>query len=320
MTTPEPVPTPEPPPPYRRRARLLLAAVLLALFAAMLGYRILMAGELEETALFYVGLPAAIALLVTFEARPRSAVGVALCVTTIGLALAGPLLNEGLVCLLLAAPLFYGVAALIGAAVARSRTSGYSALLLLPLVAITSLEGVGEASLLPRDNTGHAEQAVAASPAEVRSALATPPSYDDPESLFLATVPFPVPVQAIGTGLAVGDARTVQFTPRQSLGIGAEPQEQSMQLTVVERDITATSGQVVFAVTEDSTLARWLDLHTAEVTWQETVNGTRLAWELHYSRTYDPSWYFDPLQRYAMNQAADYLVDTFTPGQGEGPP
>lgn len=91
-------------------ARRRLAVVLAALFLAMLGYKVLHAGGLEQTALFYVGLPAVIAITVALSARPKSATGTAMASVTIGLALAGPLLNEGIICLLIAAPLFYLVA------------------------------------------------------------------------------------------------------------------------------------------------------------------------------------------------------------------
>ncbi|MDS1269520.1 hypothetical protein RIF23_04320 [Lipingzhangella sp. LS1_29] len=316
MTVSEPAPEPDPRPEYHWKRRLALGWILLALFAAMLAERILQAGGLEETALFYVGLPALIALLVTFGARPRSPVGVALCVTTIGLALAGPLLNEGVVCLILSAPLFYGIAALLGWMVGRdARNGGYQSLLVLPLLGLVSLEGVAETSLLTRETTGRDSGVVAASADEVQATLAAPPDYAEPRSRFLRTVPFPTPVRATGHGLEVGDHRTVEFTDRESLGIGAEPQERSMELRIVDSTVTDTGGHVVFTVETDSTLARWLDLHTAEVTWQERSAGTELNWQLHYTRTYDPSWYFGPLQRYAMDEAAGYLRNTFTPGR-----
>src|SRR5689334_21239430 len=101
MPTPESDGGPEADPPGaaefpgRSPARVALVSVLAASFAAMLGYKILHAGGLEQTALFYVGLPATIALVVAATARPRSATGLAVATVTICLALAGPMLNEG---------------------------------------------------------------------------------------------------------------------------------------------------------------------------------------------------------------------------------
>ncbi|GAA4919981.1 hypothetical protein [Streptomonospora salina] len=246
-------PDQEPPePPATGRARLLLAGTLLALFGAMLGYKVLRAGGLEQSALFYVGLPALIALVVVSSARPRSAAGTAVAVTTIGLLLAGPLLDEGVVCLVMAAPLFYLVAVLFGL--------------------IASLAGA--------------------------------PDYSAPRSAFLRLVPFPRPERAEGTGLQAGDERTVRFTG------GHRPTR--MVLRVTEARTGPDGGRAVFTVADDTTLARWLRLDRAQAQWHATPQGgTRLAWTLHYERTFDPSWYWGPLQSYGMDRAAGYLADTF---------
>nr|WP_245646328.1 hypothetical protein [Nocardiopsis trehalosi] len=294
------------------RARLLLAGALLALFGAVLGYRVLHAGHLEQTALFYVGLPAALALLVVATARPRSAVGTAMAVTTVGLLLAGPLLDEGIVCLLLAAPLFYGVAAAVGAVadIDRRSHSRRNALVLAPLLLALCAEGVGGLTYLPRAGEGRAETVVAAPPAAVARALAAPFHYADPESVLLRTIPFPRPLSATGTGLEPGDGRTIAFPDRRSLGFGSRPTPRGMAVEVVESRVGADSGRVLFAVTEDTTLARWLDLRTAEVAWEPAGAGTRVTWTLDYRRTFDPSWYWGPIQRYAVGEAAGYLADT----------
>ncbi|MEU6080713.1 hypothetical protein [Streptomyces sp. NPDC047108] len=300
-------------------ARLRLAAVLLALFTAMLLYKVLHAGHLEQTALFYVGLPAFIALSVSLWARPRSATGTALASVTIGLALAGPLLNEGVVCLVMAAPLFYLLAVIIGWTVDRARrrrgrgdggAGRAHAFVSIPLLALLVVEGTGIYEL-PRETAASATRTVSASPAEYEAALAATPRFADPEPLFLRAVPFPRPQKAEGDGLDVGDARAITFNPRKGLGIGARPAPRAMRLVVAER----SAGRVVFRIEKDTTLARWLALDSAEVEWAAADGGgTKARWTLHYRRTYDPGWYFGPLQKYGMEQAAAYLSDTFTAG------
>ncbi|MCK9872722.1 hypothetical protein MRI28_24315 [Nocardiopsis dassonvillei] len=202
--------------PAPSRARLLLAALVLAAFAALLALRIHHWGGLDQTALFYVGLPATIALLVVFTVRARSAMGVTMAVTTLCLALAGPLLGEGMVCLLIAAPLIYGVVAVVtwtaGALVAWRDRSRH-ALFAVPLLFVLALEGVAGTSLLPREDRGEGHVLVPAAPHEVAAALAAPPAYAAPDVLFLRAVPFPEPVSASGEGLEVGDTRHVRFTP-----------------------------------------------------------------------------------------------------------
>ncbi|WKX70427.1 hypothetical protein [Streptomyces sp. XD-27] len=291
-------------------ARWRLIGVLTALFAAMLLYKVLHAGHLEQTALFYVGVPAVIALTVALACRPQTVTGTAMASVTIGLALAGPLLNEGVICLVTAAPLFYAMAAAIGLsadAARRERRGGRAhAFVTVPLVGLLALEGAG-AYELPRDNAVSVTRTVAVSPEAYERALAAPPRFDAPEPLFLR-IPFPRPQRATGHGLDVGDTREITFNPRKALGIGAHPTPRSMRLVVAER----APGRVVFDVERDTTLARWLELRSAEVRWRQTLDGrTEVTWRLRYRRTFDPGWYFGPIQSYAMKQAACYLSDTF---------
>ncbi|HEX2315281.1 MAG TPA: hypothetical protein VHJ17_16170 [Thermomonospora sp.] len=288
-----------PDPGRRRAARRTLFAVVAALFAALLAYKILEAGGLHQTALFYVGIPALIALTVVGAARPRSTVGAITATITVGLALAGPLLDEGVVCLVVAAPLFYLVGAIVGLLADRARRHrGMQALLVVPLL----LTVEGTVADLPRGGEVTVTR-TAAPGADLERALATAPEFGPVRSRLLR-LKFPRPVRAEGTGLDVGATRFVTFTPRRSLGIGARTRPRSMRLRVVRRE----TGRAVFAITEDTTLARWLRFEEAEFRWQ----GTRLSVTLRYARTFDPSWYFGPVQRYAMREAAAYLAETFT--------
>ncbi|MEU1899775.1 hypothetical protein ABZ512_15465 [Nocardiopsis dassonvillei] len=307
--------------PAPSRARLLLAALVLAAFAALLALRIHHWGGLDQTALFYVGLPATIALLVVFTVRARSAMGVTMAVTTLCLALAGPLLGEGMVCLLIAAPLIYGVVAVVtwtaGALVAWRDRSRH-ALFAVPLLFVFALEGVAGTSLLPREDRGEGHVLVPAAPHEVAAALAAPPAYAAPDALFLRAVPFPEPVSASGEGLEVGDTRHVRFTPRRTLEPGAEPTPRHMELRITGSEVREDGGRVVFEVVEDTAFANWMDMRRAEAVWRAEGDGTRLAWSIDYERTYEPSWYFGPIQSYTTDLAAEYLAATFGAAALEG--
>ncbi|GAA2729996.1 hypothetical protein [Actinocorallia aurantiaca] len=286
-----------PDPERRRTARRTLLGVVAALFAAMLAYKVLEAGRLEQTALFYVGIPALIALTVVATARPRSALGTIMATITVGLALAGPLLDEGVVCLVVAAPLFYLCGAILGVFVDEVR-GGLKVMLVVPL--LLGLEGT--AVSLPRANEVTVTRTAPAG-TDLEHALAAAPDFAPVRSRFLR-LRFPRPVRSEGTGLAPGATRHIDFTPRTSLGLRSRPTPRSMDLTVVRYE----PGLAVFAVTRDTTLARWLDLTEAEFRWQ----GTRLSVTLRYRRTFDPAWYFGPVQRHGMREAAAYLAETFT--------
>jgi hypothetical protein len=323
MTAPTPDPADEPRPPapsrpgstapgHRSWARPALVAILAALFAAMLGYQVLHAGGLQQTALFYIGLPATIALVVAATARPRTVTGMAVAAVTIGLALAGPLLGEGVVCLVMAAPLFFLVAIVIGLAfdlLARSARSKRShAFGFVPVLALLCLEGV-VGSPVPPNEVVTVTRTVQVSAEQFSAALAGTPRFTQPRSSFLSRVPFPRVVEVAGTGLDLGDERVVTFTPRRSLGIGAQPTPRSMRLRITQ----SGPAQLQFDVVQDTATARWLRWQTSQVSWRATSTGvTEVTWRLGYQRTFDPGWYFGPLQRYGMQQATGYLLDTFT--------
>ena len=296
-------------------ARWILAGILaLGVFPLLLLLRVTSLGGLDQTALFYVGLPVVLALIVVLAARPQSAVGVAMAITTLMLLLSGPVLGEGLVCLVITAPLIYGLVALVtwlGVALAGRDLDGPHAFVAVPVLFALTLEGVAGLSLLPREDTGTGSVLVPAAPEQVAAALAAPPVYETPEAFFLSAVPFPEPVEAVGEGLEVGDDRLIHFTPRTTLALGDEPTPRTMELEITESRIDGDGGRVVFDVTEDTTLARWLDLRTATATWEREGDATRLTWDFDYTRTYDPSWYFGPIQSYATDLAAAYLADTF---------
>lgn len=296
-------------------ARWILAGVLvLGLFPLLVFLRLMSWGGMDQTALFYIGLPVVLALIVVLLARPQSAVGVAMAVTTVLLLLSGPLLGEGMVCLVIAAPLIYGVVALVAwvcTALSGGDRYGPHSYVAVPLLFALTLEGVAGLSLLPRQDTGVGSALVAAEPEQVAAALATPPTYESPEAFFLSAIAFPEPVEAVGEGLAVGDTRLIHFTPRTTLALDDEPTPRHMELEIIDSRVHADGGRVVFGVTDDTTLARWMDLRTATATWEREAGGTRLTWEFDYTRTYDPSWYFGPVQSYATDLAAAYLADTF---------
>ncbi|CAN5728485.1 hypothetical protein BH24ACT4_BH24ACT4_06330 [soil metagenome] len=137
---------------------------------------------------------------------------------------------------------------------------------------------------------------VAASPEDVAVALAAPPRFEADLPAFLA-VGFDQPTGASGSGIDVGDGRTIEFAasrlstrPLQVLGLvegGDVDRVSRMGLSVVE----STPGRVVFEVREDATmLARWLDRERAVVAWEAIdATHTRVSWRLDYERRLSPS-------------------------------
>ena len=80
---------------------------------ASIVYRLLVAQGLQQTAALFVGIPALLAILVVFAVSPRSATGVACKAVTVGLLVSLLFLGEGILCVVMSAPLFYLVAVVI---------------------------------------------------------------------------------------------------------------------------------------------------------------------------------------------------------------
>jgi hypothetical protein len=301
-----------PPQPASRRqwvSRWTLVGIVVAFAAANVAYRLLHVGRLEQTAALFIGLPSFLAILLALSVRPRSPMGIIMAGITFALLLSGPLLGEGFICIVMAAPLFYFVGWVVGliVEVIRDRwrqhrpddpsppTAIYG-LALLPLL-LLSLEGVHPALSFPREETITVRRVLNLAPDQVEAALASPPRFDR-ELPFYLGLGFPRPTQGEGAGLDVGDRRSVRF------GRGAR----ELTLEVVDRG----PNQVRFRAVSDSTrIAQWLGWQDAAVEWHEVGAGiTEVRWTQSYQRRLDPAWYFAPWERYAVGLAAEYLIET----------
>jgi hypothetical protein len=288
--------------------------ILIGLAATMAigsaGYRLLLTHQLAQTSALFIGLPAVLAILLACTPRPRSATGVILKGITVMLLLSGILLGEGFICIVMAAPLFYLIGAVIGLIVdalerrrQRRFSGGAYGLILLPFLPL-SLEGVTPELSLSRLEEVAVERSVPAGPEDVERALSATPTFQETLPPFLR-LRFPKPEAAWGEGLEPGAYRAIRFTREE------EPPG-ILVLRIVERG----PGLVRFRAESDSSMiAHWLDWREAEVRWsQEAARTTRVRWTLRYARRLDPAWYFGPWERYAVRLTAGYLIDsTATP-------
>jgi hypothetical protein len=295
-------PTPEA---TRRPYRWSLVAIICALAGASIAYRVIYGGGLEQSAALFIGVPTILALIVTMMPTSRSAVGLAMQSVTLFLAVVGIFLWEGLICILVAAPLFYLVALIIGLLVDRNRKSSQSdlmtyAFIALPLL-IMSLEGVHDSLSFGRAQTVSVEQIVDASPAEVEAELARVPRFDR-ELPFYLRLGFPRPIAAEGSGLETGSRRRITFE-------GGSPETPAY----LDFEVSARRrSEVVFKAIADRThIGRWLRWKAATVSWTEHSPGkTLVRWQLEYDRLLDPSWYFSQWEQYGTVLAAEYLIAT----------
>jgi hypothetical protein len=64
------------------------------------------------------------------------------------------------------------------------------------------------------------------------------------------------------------------------------------------------------AVSDSSHMTHFLTWREAVVQWEAIdAQTTKVTWTLRYRRDLDPSFYFGPMERYAVQLAAGYLID-----------
>ncbi len=285
----------------RKRSRWILAGLIVAFSAFCFAYKALVWHNLGHTGLMFLGLPTILAVLLAFAPPARTATGGIMKGITFALLVPAPLLGEGYLCILIAAPLFYLVGALIGWIVDRSRrprsvTLGCVTLLMLPMC----LEGTLPQLSLQRARVVEARRVVNAPAKDVEQALAGSMQIARPLPRFLR-IGFPRPVQAWGGGLSVGDERGLHFTGAE----GTPPGDLRMRVA------QARTGYVRMQVVSDgSKVTEWLRWRDTEVLWRPLdASHTEVVARVHYERGLDPAWYFGAWEHFAVRQAADYLIE-----------
>ena len=284
-----------------RTAQLTVVALVVTLVVVSVAYRVLVIKHLEHTSLVFIGLPA-LAAITLLHTRPQTAIGTVNKVIAILLCLSGVLFGEGLICILMAAPIFFLVGTVIGLTINKLTDGKWRGIISLAVVPL-SLEGVVPLLAFDRDERVTVSRTVDATPDQVRSALASRPRFDRELPQFFR-LGFPVPTHTSGEGLAIGNERRVMF---------AHGQHHSGALVL--RVAAADSASVVFTVASDSSyITHWLSWNEANVRWAAVGFGrTRVTWTLRYHRRLDPAWYFAPLERYGARLAAAYLIETLGP-------
>jgi hypothetical protein len=306
-------------------AQIRLVGFIAVLAVANIAYRLVYASGFAKTAALYVGVPTLLASGLALLPRSKSATGMILKGSTLAVMIACVVLPEGLLCLLFVLPLIGLIGVIVGGAIdasrRRNRRQGPTLMMVgLPLM-LLSFEGVVGSPFEAHD-AAESSVVVEASASEVAAALAATPRFDTDLPTFL-TVGFNRPVAATGSGLALGDERSIDFAggshddhPLGVFGLTGEhnfDHHSNMHLTVVE----STKRRLVFSIDHDTTmLARWVDLNRAVVTWEPVdATHTRVTWRLEYERLLHPTVYFAPVQRFGMSEAADYLLDSVVVAQ-----
>jgi hypothetical protein len=283
-----------------RRKKLTLVGTCLSLAIISIAGRLIYLHHLETTSLMFIGVPTALAVLLALTVRPKSAMATAMTGITFALLLSAIVFGEGVICIVMAAPIFYVVGAIIAVLSEAARGKrGTTRLMLATPLFLMSLEGSHKQISLPREQSVTAHATIAANARDVEAALAAPMRFHTKLPAYLR-MGFPRPVATSGFGLEPGRLRTIRFA-----GGEGKPGDLVMQIAEVGAD------HVIFrAVSDHSKVAHWLDWEDAVITWRPADDHhTEVFWTLHYRRNLDPAWYFAPWERYGVGLAGKYLID-----------
>ena len=278
-----------------------LVLLILALAVARLVYGVLSETGLRETSALFIGLPALLAIIMTLTPNAKSVTGMIIKGMIIAMLMSGIILQEGFVCVLLASPLFLAVGLIIGKLSDANRENRVqaNALLLIPFLFL-SLEGTSEGLSFNREQAVVVERILPVNASEIEMLLAQTPEFKRQVPPFLQ-LGFPRPSDASGMGLSVGSERIITFTN----GV-----EEVGQLNLVVNQFENNSVQFQ-AIYDNTPIAEWLTWQTTEIQWQTVdENHTAVILTITTERRLAPYFYFAPLERFGVEQAANYLTDS----------
>jgi hypothetical protein len=273
----------------------------IAMILGALLYKGLVRDGLPHSSLMFIGVPLLLAVVLALSPSPKSATGSILKGMALALLIVAPLVGEGYLCILMASPLFLVVGLIVGlvADSLKKAEKRNKVICVAALIFPFTLEGVVPRLTHPRSQVVEATQVIKAPVRDVRDALAQSPDITNPLPRFLS-IGFPKPIKVRGHGLAINDRRVIHFT-----GAEGDPEgDLAMQVT------ESRPGYVRFETIGDtSKLTQWIYWRNSEVTYTAIdATHTKVTWRIRFDRQLDPFWYFGPWERFAVRDAAQYLI------------
>lgn len=288
--------------------------VLFIVGAVLLLARAMSSIAVENSALFYVGLPFLISFAL-FHLVPRAEGDAVIAsyprhlrdATIIMLATSG-ILQEGFLCVLFFMPIYYIILSatylVLWNEERKRRKSDINTFgIAVPLLLLaTSIEGVTPHTSFDRTHSLSQTVVTDASIAEIKANLAIPLDFPKADTAFLSI--FPKPIASYAGSLQEGDVHTLDFVYKKWVVTNAKRGTFKLRIDEVSDKRVRTS-----VVENTAYFSAYMNIDGTQIDFESLANGqTKITLTLHYERILDPAWYFDPLQRLAMQQSADYLM------------
>ena len=289
---------------------------LLILGAVTLLTRLVLDSRFATTSLFYCLVPYLIGvILYIFIPQPQGwsrtkRVGRHLLATVIVMLASSAILFEGFLCILFAAPIYIAFALLAIAVTPhkadpdRFKKSDVFRVSFAPLaVAVISLEGLTDTTSFPREEVITRTHLLNLTPDQIHANLARPVHLEEGRSKFLAL--FPLPDRIDAPSFAQGQTHTAHFTYRRWGFTNVHRGETQLLIKTVKPLLVETE------VTKNTSyFSHYLTIHGTRIEMQPRADGTtEVSLTIRYRRDLDPAWYFGPMQRRAVRESADYLLN-----------
>jgi len=282
-----------------------MAYGLLGLGITGLSFHLLRYKELHGSALFYIAIPLLLAYVFINTLPSKTYTGRIIKGISIVLLMSGPILQEGFICIIMAAPLFYIIGGIVGAVLdyrKRKHSRKIHSSILITLMLIMSLEGTHPLFSFERANTVVVKKRVNASVDEVKHQINIPINLGRDVPTYLKLFPFPTSKSF--TGNQVGDINTLNFIYKKHFYFNAVIGD--LQYQIIKTGNNFIESRVI---SDQSYVNTYLNWRTSKVSWKKIDNShTEVVWEISYERKLDPAWYFGTLEKYTVTLMANTLI------------
>lgn len=278
--------------------------------------RTILDSSFKHSALLYCLVPYAVAVVIyLFMPQPQGRYrwqrfGRHMFSAMIVMLATSALLFEGFLCVLMFMPIYIFFAA-IGYALApkelptKNSADVFRVSIVPVIIALISLEGVNASLSMEREHSVTRTQIVKLSTAQIHDNLAKPIHLDAKRSAFLSLFPLPTHVEA--GSLKAGDIHKAHFTYKRwgMDGVNVKTGQTWLKLASVEPHHIKTE-----VVKDTSYFAHYLTIHGTDIQLKPLdATTTEISLTIHYRRELDPAWYFGPLQKTAIKESGDYLIN-----------
>ena len=268
---------------------------------ACLLYKLLEFQSLKHSAALFIGIPVMMGVAIAIGSQQQNVTLNVFIGLSLGLLASFVYLNEGSFCVPMTAPLFLISGLVISFSFTKLKNSKhFNNLYYLPviLLALFSIEGISKLTSFNRVETISLTKETPLTVYDIEHSLSLNKQFINIP--ILLRWGFPQPQIMTGIGNNIGDRRDIYFA-------GGEGKPGHTVFEITER---STNSITYSLINDDSHINHWLNWKTSKVSWSTLKSGkTTVTWTIDYQRNLDPSWYFGPLQRLAVELAAEALID-----------